>query len=396
MLADRGTDGVKSKLAHLEAMRGIAALVVVAAHMVSTFAPEGLYIWNREPWYVLINGPAAVAFFFVLSGYVLTLAPLRTGDTILIVRGVIKRWPRLAAPVLIAVLFSCILWHAGLFWHKEAAVITGSKALAMFPGEVSLSDQLPDMSFKAALAQGTWRTFFLGERYFLSPLWTMKFELFGSMVAFALAAALIAIRRRSLQVALLLSAAALLCYRNPIYIAFWLGVLLAWSRTISDFTIPKLFAIPAALASFYLLGFSPVIPGYRPPSDFYGWLPVQNFVYIHSLASAALLASVAFCPPLRQPLDGIIGRKLGQYSFPVYLLHVLIIMSLGMAVFMLTLPIGMTAAIIASVLSSIAGTIAASSALAYFEVRWVALVNRAADSIIDFFRLANARVKSVS
>lgn len=64
------------KLAHLEAMRGIAAIIVVGDHLALTFSERS--IWFAAPWYILINGGAAVLFFFVLSGYVLTLAACRT------------------------------------------------------------------------------------------------------------------------------------------------------------------------------------------------------------------------------------------------------------------------------------------------------------------------------
>jgi hypothetical protein len=88
------------KGSHLEAMRGIAALIVVASHLVRAFSSHQLSeIWVGKPWFVFINGEAAVTFFFVLSGYVLTLRPLRSGDPLATVRGVIKRWPRLAGPV---------------------------------------------------------------------------------------------------------------------------------------------------------------------------------------------------------------------------------------------------------------------------------------------------------
>ena len=65
----------------LDAMRGIAALVVFAWHCVLAFYPEfsgylgatGVADSARSRfWFAMINGPGAVAFFYVLSGFVLS------------------------------------------------------------------------------------------------------------------------------------------------------------------------------------------------------------------------------------------------------------------------------------------------------------------------------------
>lgn len=55
----------------LQAMRGIAAMVVLAAHCLGVVAGlDGVIGWLA----LLANGSGAVAFFFVLSGFVLTLS----------------------------------------------------------------------------------------------------------------------------------------------------------------------------------------------------------------------------------------------------------------------------------------------------------------------------------
>src|ERR1700704_1136075 len=94
------------RVTHLEAMRGIAALVVVANHLVFAFNQPAISsadpneFWYGMPWFMFFNGNGAVNFFFVLSGYVLALNSLQSGNAIGIGRNAIKRWPRLAGPVL--------------------------------------------------------------------------------------------------------------------------------------------------------------------------------------------------------------------------------------------------------------------------------------------------------
>jgi peptidoglycan/LPS O-acetylase OafA/YrhL len=362
------------KLSHLEAMRGIAALVVVANHLALTFSARDLQ--PGAPWFILINGGAAVTFFFVLSGYVLTLGPLQSNDLLSIVRGAIKRWPRLAGPVLIAVLLSWALWHLGAFWHIEAAAITGSEWLATFAEGIKPGEAPPDMSLTAAIAQGGWRTFIRGEKYFNTSLWTMRWEFYGSCVAFVLAATLIVSRRRGLQVAILIFAAIMLAYKSPFYFAFWLGVALAWLRSVVSFELPRILAVPLLLIAIYLLGYGSSI-------DYYAWLPSGYAPYLHGVAATLLILAVAYCAALRQKLDGAVGRTLGRYSFPIYLVHLPMILSGGMIAFVELYPsIGYAAAQIASIAVSIIGTIVAAHLLALFEGRWINFVNRGADWIL--------------
>jgi peptidoglycan/LPS O-acetylase OafA/YrhL len=110
--------GKVHRLAYPETLRGIAACAVVLAHLLMTARFQGLpaeMIGSaiRTPLAILINGPGAVIFFFTLSGYVLTLRAIETSDAGLVVRGAIKRWPRLAGPVLLSTLFSCAILHLG-------------------------------------------------------------------------------------------------------------------------------------------------------------------------------------------------------------------------------------------------------------------------------------------
>ena len=257
----------------------------------------------------------------------------------------------------------------------EAAAITGSEWLASFANGAPPGMPEPDMSLKAALAQGSWRTFLLGERYFDSPLWTMKIELYGSFVAFAIASALIFVRQRGLQFLILLGAAALVSYRNPVYFAFCFGVALAWVRSIKVFELPSRAAVPMMLIAIYLLGYSPNVLGYHSKFDFYAWVPSGDPTYLHSIASGLLIVAVSFSS-LRQKLDGTVGSILGRYSFPIYLVHLLAIFSVGTISFVGLEPLlGYTEAVVASAALSIAGTIAVAYQLTMFEGRWITFVN---------------------
>ena len=218
-------------------------------------------IWSANPAFVVLNGNAAVMFFFVLSGYVLTKSVLEKNDLVSIARGCVKRWPRLAAPVTVAVLLSWALWHCGAYWGTHPELIYDH---VFSPGG-------HDMSLRSAAEQGVFRTFAFGEDWFDPPLWTMKWEASGSIVVFALAALLIAVRNRVAQGALLVLALPFPLYQSELYLTFWLGLLLAWIRSFGEIGLRPAIAIPLVCVSIYLLGYVPNVLGYHRMFDFYAW-----------------------------------------------------------------------------------------------------------------------------
>jgi peptidoglycan/LPS O-acetylase OafA/YrhL len=360
------------RLGQLETLRGLAALAVVGQHITGAFNNEPAIWMVGSPFFVFINGYAAVVFFFVLSGYVLTIGGLHIADFRPILLGAIKRWPRLAGPVLLAVLFSWLLWQLGLFRHIEGAQVTGSIWLANFADGSPLPPEL--LTLGSALRQGSWATFLTGEHFYDSSLWTMQIEFFGSFIVFALAAGLILLHRhRGLQILLLATAAPVMHFFSPFYLAFWVGLALAWLDWIFDFKIPMAFGLILSAVGLYGLG-------YRASIDAYHWVPPVHKVYVNIIAAALLLFAATRCERIRRCLDVPLGRLLGRYSFPIYLLHVLILMSLGMLTFLLLLNVvGYGVAVAISLLSTILGTLAMAHLLATFEVWWIPIVHRAAD-----------------
>src|ERR1700735_4161538 len=127
------------KLMELEALRGVAAVIVLFHHFLLIVAPR-LHGRNfpddpialvRTPLFALVNGSAAVAVFFVLSGFVLTLRAIEGRDWRQIFIGVLKRWPRLALLVVTVNIISAMFFMLGLYqnstWfdlHNYAAAIT--------------------------------------------------------------------------------------------------------------------------------------------------------------------------------------------------------------------------------------------------------------------------------
>src|SRR5690242_3876355 len=101
-------------------------MIVVAWHFVWAFAPQQLGSVAGlsspgligSPVLASIDGPAAVALFFVLSGFVVPLGFFREGRLRVAVQSVAKRWLRLAVPAVLTALLSYVLFRLGLFHYR--------------------------------------------------------------------------------------------------------------------------------------------------------------------------------------------------------------------------------------------------------------------------------------
>src|SRR5690348_3116873 len=103
------------KLYKLEALRGLASIIVLFYHYMLGFFPGG-HFFSGTPLYFLFNGTSSVMFFFTLSGFVLTLKYFKTTDPGVITSGAAKRYFRLLGPVLVTILISFLLFAFHLYY----------------------------------------------------------------------------------------------------------------------------------------------------------------------------------------------------------------------------------------------------------------------------------------
>jgi peptidoglycan/LPS O-acetylase OafA/YrhL len=373
----------------LEAIRGVAAISVVLWHSMLGFFPEKSGFFPQfpvsesfvgAPGFGLVYGTPAITLFFVLSGYVLTRRYFETQDGGLILRGILKRWPRLAGPVLIVVMASYALFTLHGYSHLAAAQITKSPWLAHF---ANVSDTPFTPGFFDALNQGVFATFFRGDSYYDSSLWTMRYEFGGSFLAFGAALALGLFRGVSKYVAAS-ALGVLLIFLNAngaAYSPFVIGVGLAYFLPLRA-KWPPLAAHGAIALAIYLFGFSGKCLGV------YGFMPPalggaeSNF---HILASLLLISAVEHGPiGLRRLLSGRAPAFLGALSFPIYLVHVLVIGSAGSAA--LVAAYGAGWGLDAARLLGVAITLALSGLTALpliaFNAYWVGVVNRGVAKLV--------------
>jgi peptidoglycan/LPS O-acetylase OafA/YrhL len=374
----------ESRILSLDALRGMAALIVFFSHLQLSFYPNltidsKSYSMIRIPLAIVVNGGAAVSLFFVLSGFVLTYRFFQSGTLTSMPDAVVRRWPRLAGPVVIVSLISGLLMGLELYRNQKLAEINGSAWLKDFFAWKSQGA----MEVIHALKEGIYGTFVSQHCPYNMSFWTMHYELVGSFAAYAFTLFVIIIGRRVdwrpiVGVMLLLWGREVL--RFPFVSCFFLGTILGLLKNKLRFFVWRdpFSLILTAILCVLIAGFS------APVNDFStsiykllgadcanGRLVVRNG--LHSLMALLLLSYALWVPSVREFLSRPLMRKLGHLSFPIYLLHLPIICSLGASTYLYFKSHGEFIASTTASLASIIATVLLSLPLAWIDDRWLVL-----------------------
>lgn len=379
-----------TRITSLDAVRGVAALIVLFCHLQHSFLPhffggiaetkEGT--WGLAPVSFFLNGGEAVALFFVLSGFVLTQRFFESRKILDIPDSILKRWPRLAGPVVLVSLCSGFLMGFGFYHNIQVSTMNGSWWLKH--GFDWAPRGLQDVIH--ALKQGVAGTFFTGISDYNGAFWTMHYEFLGSIAVYSLAFFVILFSKRFDWRLILVGLLALWIrevIRFPFLASFILGTLLALVYT----RFPKF--VWENAYSLWIGGiFCMLIGGFTIsendlPTRFYqilgsdsveGRLCVRYFLY--SVIALFFLSSALWSPQVRDFLSRPLLRKIGHLSFPIYLIHTPVICSVGSWVYLALHPQGAAIAATSAIFASILVTFALSIPLAAFDDLWLLIVRR--------------------
>lgn len=274
-------------------------------------------------------------------------------------------------------LASWLLFVLGAYHFQEAGALSGSSWLSRFGNAPDYPFQ---PSLRGALSEGALLTFIRpGSFNYDSALWTMRIEVAGSMLSFAMAVLLVRLQRRNIWLTVSACAAALLLcrYIDPYYCAFIFGVLLARQPN-PHAAMPAILAFPLLAAALFLLGYTDASDGV------YHLLHITRIGAMYVLTAAAFLtiALILHTPGLHRMLDNRYMAFLGELSFPLYLVHTLVICSIGSRVFVLTRSLA------ATVLTVVAGSVISAMPILWFNRTWVRGVNTLVDSAMRCCRHA--------
>lgn len=302
------------KLIQLEAVRGIASVIVIFHHFALAFWPGLKPTIAGTPIALLFNGEGAVTLFFLLSGFVLTRRYFdHQGGPIGI--AALKRFPRLFLPACCSMLVGYVVLHFAFDLHLRAAAVTHSAWLAEFGSAGVGPDFQP--TFLDAL-RNSFLVFLLpkGNTQYNSNLWTMFPELFGSLLCFAYA--WFATKYRTKITTIVAFSAIAIGWRLhvPWIIPFSIGTLVA-----------QLFPYRRININLYL-GTCLMISG--------ALLWTSQRYALSNVGAAIIIMTSLCCPRLATVLSGNIGSFLGKLSFPLYLVHTIAICSFVSAAFLIT------------------------------------------------------------
>ena len=339
----------------------------------------------ETPFFFLINGHAAVTFFFVLSGFVLSYSYFRKGSGDGLIGSIIKRWPRLFPIALISTLFSWLLIKYGLYFYAETAQITNSVWMTRF---AHAGGDFINSTFTDAFMQGFFLTFFRGDENLNTSLWTMHYEFIGSLLVFSLIPVLNGLRSKLAFIVFLIMMLAAF-YISVYMCAFIMGCFLSYNRCqVNDYkSILPVNKFVLLISLFFVA----IAFGYTDPGiGFYSFMQISDQgmmrairILLHSLASVILIEIILNYKSVYTLFDTNVGRFLGRCSFALYVIHVPLIFSFSCYVFLNTLDLlGYRTAVFFTFVVSTCLLFLISWLLTLVDESWCRFVNRNVKSLI--------------
>lgn len=319
-----------------DGLRGIAAFNVAIAHFIAAFLPSLLHknypslfpveliqgkifkIFTFPLTTVFYNGHFPVLIFFALSGYVLAM-PYFTGDQggHVLKQRVWGRYLRLNIPIAAAIVLSYAVYRLGLYANVQAAAVSGSVHwLATF---------YPDgISALTMAREALYESIVMGKGTFIPPLWTLRVEFIGSL--YILAFCLLKPRGRTALPALFVFLLLYAVYQQE-SIYFYVIFAGAMLNTVRPGRHARL---AMAVVGLYFGCFQFESAGY----DFLPSLQVfdvqlwEKKDFYDSLGAVLLTAAVTQGFG-RSLFEHRLVQFLGRISFPLYLLHFIVLCSLA-------------------------------------------------------------------
>jgi peptidoglycan/LPS O-acetylase OafA/YrhL len=332
---------------HLDALRGIAALIVVFTHYIGAFLPysafanQGYYqqrfsfesLFFYPPFGLMIAGHFAVCLFFILSGYVLSYSYLgEARNTKKLCIAILKRPIRLGGVVLFTVMLGGALWYAGFYYNDAVADLSTSKPWFsdLWKGGFDINAFLTNIS----------GSLFSHAEIYNKSMWTIQVELYGSMLVF-----LVLLFASNYKYRFILFIFLSVFFMRSFYQGFFLGMLVAdllKNKPIKlSANVRKLFE----LVLFSLFLYFSSYPHYASTEylmhhTIYNFLPSDaGFEGGYPMLAAFLLfCFICLNDKVKSFLNFKVFKFLGKISYGVYGVHILVIGSFSSWMFLAVYP----------------------------------------------------------
>jgi peptidoglycan/LPS O-acetylase OafA/YrhL len=327
------------RIRFIDGLRGILALIVFFHHFILMFFPAYYYGCNTpiegfsvvpsvyktiaySPLNLLINGNFAVIFFFVLSGYVLSVKYFQQFNASSLAADIFKRYFRLAIPIFGSCLLVYLAHRLSLFHQMFVPVsgMNGSWLPNLFKQDFSPWHVFTFSFFDAV---------FLGKTPYNSVLWTMVFEFFGAVLVYVLL--FINQFNKRPMVVITFFAVLAFCVGGIYLLPFCLGLLLAYlqeKKLLAGKTISRrIVFLLLVLTGVYLASY-PSAPYEVIGLHMHKWIRIDHFpaAALYQSLGCALLFFVALNSRVCQRILSFRPFLfIGKLSFSVYLTHLLVL-----------------------------------------------------------------------
>jgi len=290
----------------LEALRGVAAMMVALGHCAATFQPGQGQQWFHDALITVFNGRAAVTIFFVLSGFVLGLSLRRSRQAFVrgyfefVWRRFFRIYPALAVSSLAILGFlCCVPWDFG------------ARSVATTPWFQAIYSTAPGW-------RELWRNLLLQDFSINQVTWSLKVELVGSALLplMHVLSQKMAWRGRAVFMACWLALAWIVRARGGslfFTFMFYLGYLLP---DVGPTLMGWLNRRRAASATVLVATTLCLLARWQ-----YNW-PFESGL-VEGFSATVLIAGILYGPELRvyRLLDTCLARFYGRISYSFYLLH---------------------------------------------------------------------------
>ena len=332
------------RIAYLDGLRGLAVLVVVLHHFMLAFYPaiyggyQDLLHTNsgvelliyRTPLNIFFNGNFAVFLFIILSGFVLSLKYFQDKKAIDLVSIGVKRYFRLMPPILVGNILAFIILLMGFNYNLVVAPITRSES---WLGSTWALEPNIGLMAKQSLIDVYYRITTRAEAYNTS-LWTIPMFFLGTYIVLGFLGFFGRFKWRTFAYL-----AVILLIIKTHYYPFIIGVALCdWftNRLLIISPFKQVLAVVGLGVSIYLGSYPSDITNMA--GTIYGWLPVVRLVdeysFYHITGATMMILSLFYLPGFQRILSAKLMLFMGKVSYSLYIIHAVIIYSLGCYLFL--------------------------------------------------------------
>ena len=312
----------KTRYRQLDSLRGLAALFVFFTHFLGLNANQPLFkVLIPSPLGVIFNGNAAVMFFFVLSGFVLSLPFVSNEKPLKLTEFYTKRIFRIYPAFIFAILFSIILKQ---FFYDRVAVASAHGWINNFW----------NWEWNKENIRETWHTLLLiGPDFNINlidpPIWSLVIEMKMSII---LPFFIVIVSRNSPALNFLFFFLILyLTYQYDSWAmgVFYLGILIAKYKEYISGKVsswPLIFVAGAVLFSLFLYNnnyeFSILISRLKSPLK-YVWSK-----YLMAAGSGIIIVVVLAREKITKFFEHRIFTFFGEISYSFYLVHMPVLLTM--------------------------------------------------------------------